>query len=70
LDGICPTGRAILADVMGYLIEIDPLRSLITWPQPEPDQPEIEEETAETLPEATAVHSQPELNFVLKQKDT
>jgi hypothetical protein len=70
LDSICPTKRATLGGIMGYLIKLDLLRSRITFPQPKPEAPEIEEETAETLPEATAVHSQPELNFVLKQKDT
>ena len=55
---------------MGYLIEIDPLRSHIAYPKPEPDAPEIQEATApaEVLKEETPDCRQKELNFALPLK--
>ena len=52
---------------MGYLIEIDPLRSHIAYPKPEPDAPEIQEAAApaEVLKEETPDCRQKELNFAL-----
>jgi hypothetical protein len=67
LDSICPTPPDKIAGVMGYLIEIDPLRSHIAYPKPEPDAPEIQEAPApaEVLEEETPDCQQKELNFVL-----
>jgi len=54
------------AGIMGYLIELDPLYGLIRWPQPEPDAPEIETETAapaEVSPNIPSGAVQPEFNL-------
>jgi hypothetical protein len=54
---------------MGYLIEIDPLRSQIIFPKPEPDAPETREQAAapaEVLKEETPDCRQEELNLPLQ----
>jgi hypothetical protein len=58
-----------IAGVMGYLIEIDPLRSQIAFPKPEPDVPETQEQAAapaEVVKEETPDCQQEELNLSLK----
>lgn len=54
---------------MGYLIEIDPLRSQIAFPKPEPDAPGTQEQAAtpaEVLKKETPDCQQEELNLPLK----
>jgi hypothetical protein len=62
LGGICPTPLDKIADIMGYLIEIDSLSTLVTYARPEVDAP------AKVLNEDPPPHEQGELNLGLEQK--
>jgi hypothetical protein len=58
-----------IAGVMGYLIEIDDLRSHIVFPKPGPDAPEVQEQTAapaEVLKKDAPDCRQEELKLPLK----